>query len=185
MKTHSSKIVLLGPTNVGKSSLVHRIFRDRFLESGYTTIGAAFVCTELKVDDGRVLLNFWDTAGQERFSHFLPTYIRDANIALLCFETFDERKVKSYMNACYSENEDMIVVLVTTKWDIKEETCKLSNNFAILYDLPIFHTSSKTRYGIDELVEWLKETTLDIHVPPQKGSVTLSLSSEKKCCFVQ
>ena len=66
-RTCQFKMVLLGESAVGKSSLVLRFVRGQFHEYQESTIGAAFLTQTVCVDDITVKLELWDTAGQERF----------------------------------------------------------------------------------------------------------------------
>lgn len=62
------RIIMLGDSTVGKSSLVKRYTEDLFLDSINQTVGVDFYVHFLEVEQGvRVKLQFWDTAGQERF----------------------------------------------------------------------------------------------------------------------
>lgn len=65
-RTCQSKMVLLGESAVGKSSLVLRFVKGQFHEYQESTIGAAFLTQTVSVDDTTVKLELWDTAGQER-----------------------------------------------------------------------------------------------------------------------
>jgi small GTP-binding protein len=60
------KLVLLGDSAVGKSSLVSRFVRDEFSDAPQPTIGAAFLTKTVKCDDTLIKFEIWDTAGQER-----------------------------------------------------------------------------------------------------------------------
>ena len=62
------KLVLLGESAVGKSSLVLRFVKGQFHEYQESTIGAAFLTQTLCIDDTAVKFEIWDTAGQERYS---------------------------------------------------------------------------------------------------------------------
>jgi Ras-related protein Rab-7A len=61
------KIVVLGSSNVGKTSLMRRYVVNAFEQHRRATIGADFMTKELTLRDTAVLLQIWDTAGQERF----------------------------------------------------------------------------------------------------------------------
>jgi GTPase SAR1 family protein len=61
------KIVVLGSSNVGKTSLMRRYVANAFEQHRRATIGADFMTKELTLRDTAVLLQIWDTAGQERF----------------------------------------------------------------------------------------------------------------------
>lgn len=60
------KLVLLGESSVGKSSLVIRFVKGQFHEYQESTIGAAFLAQTVCVEDTLVKFEIWDTAGQER-----------------------------------------------------------------------------------------------------------------------
>jgi len=62
------KLVVIGDSGVGKSSLIHLFQKGHFSENFKPTIGADFANRDIQLDDGRVcVLQIWDTAGQERF----------------------------------------------------------------------------------------------------------------------
>eukprot|EP00002_Diphylleia_rotans_P037497 TRINITY_DN8381_c0_g1_i4.p1 TRINITY_DN8381_c0_g1~~TRINITY_DN8381_c0_g1_i4.p1 ORF type:complete len:133 (+),score=33.40 TRINITY_DN8381_c0_g1_i4:61-459(+) len=62
-----AKVVMLGDSGVGKSSLVTRYVNGKFETSMKSTIGASFFSKRFLVDGSKVKLQIWDTAGQERF----------------------------------------------------------------------------------------------------------------------
>jgi small GTP-binding protein len=70
----SFKLVLLGESAVGKSSLVLRFVRAQFFEYQESTIGAAFLTQTVTVGDSTIKYEIWDTAGQERYKSLAPMY---------------------------------------------------------------------------------------------------------------
>jgi small GTP-binding protein len=80
----SYKIVVVGASAVGKSSIVQRLVQGTFTEDGTTTCGADFYTNTCPVNSDQVKLQIWDTAGQERFrsisgmplGQFLSTILR-------------------------------------------------------------------------------------------------------------
>ena len=62
------KLVLLGDSAVGKSSLVLRFVRGQFFEYQESTIGAAFLTQTVALNDTTVKFEIWDTAGQARLA---------------------------------------------------------------------------------------------------------------------
>ncbi|KAF8138159.1 ras-domain-containing protein [Boletus edulis] len=91
-----AKIVVMGNTGVGKTSLLHRYTQNKFDPRNVTsTTGAFFVTKKVYIDGLKVRLQLWDTAGQERFRSMAPMYYRGANAALLLYDitnasTFDD-----------------------------------------------------------------------------------------------
>jgi len=80
------KVVLLGESAVGKSSLVLRFVKREFHEFQESTIGAAFLTQTIQVDDTTVKFEIWDTAGQERYHSLAPMYYRGAQAALIVYD---------------------------------------------------------------------------------------------------
>lgn len=71
------KLVLLGESAVGKSSLVLRFVKGQFHEYQESTIGAAFLTQTVCLDDTTVKFEIWDTAGQERYvSYLISVYLQ-------------------------------------------------------------------------------------------------------------
>ena len=85
------KCVVLGSSNVGKSSLLERYTKNSFRPERRVTLGADFASKVIEVGNERVRLVIWDTAGQERFHHGTigGAYYRGADGALLVYDTTD------------------------------------------------------------------------------------------------
>lgn len=82
------KLVLLGESSVGKSSLVLRFCKDKFQEYQESTIGAAFITQSVFLEDQNAIVKFdiWDTAGQERYHSLAPMYYRGAQAAIVVYD---------------------------------------------------------------------------------------------------
>nr|XP_025689739.1 ras-related protein Rab7 isoform X1 [Arachis hypogaea] len=88
------KVILLGDSGVGKTSLMNQYVYRKFSQHYKATIGADFVTKELQVDDKLVTLQIWDTAGQERFNSLGAAFYRGADCCVLVYDvnahkTFD------------------------------------------------------------------------------------------------
>ena len=101
------KIIMIGDSMVGKTSIIQRFIDDVFLDNGGTqpTIAWDFKVKTLEVlrpgvtdprskDRDTVRLYVWDTAGQERFRNIAHMYYKDINGVLLCFDLTDEESFK-------------------------------------------------------------------------------------------
>lgn len=118
-----AKIVVMGNTGVGKTSLLHRYTQNRFDPRNMTsTTGAFFVTKKVHVDGLKVRLQLWDTAGQERFRSMAPMYYRGANAALLLYDitnaaTFDDIRgwLAELKKNCPPE---LIIYIVGSKADL-------------------------------------------------------------------
>ena len=117
------KVVLLGESCCGKSSLVLRLVEDEF-HALQPTVGAAFLVYRTTVDDITVNLEIWDTAGQERYLSLAPMYCRGAAAVLV---VYDITSLGSFNRAKYSIRELManspetMITLVGNKCDLEEQ----------------------------------------------------------------
>ncbi|XP_013873278.1 ras-related protein Rab-17 [Austrofundulus limnaeus] len=85
VRTLRVKMVLLGSSGVGKSSLALRFSRDQFRNSS-PTVGCAFLTRMLLLSDVTFRLEIWDTAGQEKYHSVTPLYYRGAHAALVVYD---------------------------------------------------------------------------------------------------
>jgi len=87
------KIVLLGESGVGKTSIINRYINKRFDNDLVPTEGATFANKIIKLNkfDGKCIkLNIWDTAGQERFRALSKIFYQDAHAAILVYDITDK-----------------------------------------------------------------------------------------------
>ncbi|KAL1741156.1 ras-domain-containing protein [Schizophyllum fasciatum] len=94
------KLVVIGPSGVGKTSLRGQYISGRFSTGYRATIGADFITKTLPHPtrpDESVVLQIWDTAGQERFSSLSSAFFRGADAAILCFDANDRESMRSLL----------------------------------------------------------------------------------------
>lgn len=99
------KLVLLGDSAVGKSSLVLRFVRGQFFEYQESTIGAAFLTQTVALNDTTVKFEIWDTAGQERYHSLAPMYYRGAAAAIVVYDITNRvrgRRALPHRRQCHS-----------------------------------------------------------------------------------
>ncbi|KAM6491305.1 ras domain containing protein [Amanita muscaria] len=92
------KLVLIGPSGVGKSALRGKYITGRFFSGYRTTIGADFITKTLphpSRPEDSVSLQIWDTAGQERFSSLSNAFFRGADAAILIFDVNNPESMES------------------------------------------------------------------------------------------
>ncbi|XP_028302000.1 ras-related protein rab7 [Gouania willdenowi] len=80
------KIVLIGNSGVGKSSLINRFVYHRFTNMYRSTIGSDLLFKTVHLEDQSVTLQMWDTAGMERFQSLGPPLYRGAHCCILVFD---------------------------------------------------------------------------------------------------
>ncbi|EQC35691.1 hypothetical protein, variant [Saprolegnia diclina VS20] len=100
-KPHKIKLLLLGDSGVGKTSLMRVFSGDEFSESMLATAGVDFKLRQLRLEDEHdVALQIWDTAGQERFHRITSTYYKGANGIILVYDVSDKRGFDSTSFLC-------------------------------------------------------------------------------------
>ncbi|KAI8394228.1 ras family-domain-containing protein [Radiomyces spectabilis] len=119
------KLVLLGESAVGKSSLVLRFVNREYQENREPTIGAAFLTQKCFVNNRSIKLEIWDTAGQERFHSLAPMYYRNAQAAVVVYDITKAstlEKAKSWVKELQRQaNPDIVIALVGNKLDLVQE----------------------------------------------------------------
>lgn len=92
-KPNFFKILVVGETSVGKTSIIKRLCHDEFTSDCPSTIGADFFSKKIELDSGRFHLQFWDVSGDEAFNSMCKFYARNTDA---CIIVYDQTNLKSY-----------------------------------------------------------------------------------------
>mmetsp|Transcript_29097 Transcript_29097/g.53040 ORF Transcript_29097/g.53040 Transcript_29097/m.53040 type:complete len:205 (+) Transcript_29097:53-667(+) len=165
---HLFKLLIIGDSGVGKSSILLRFAEDEFNEKQASTIGVDFKTKLMQVRGKKLKLALWDTAGQERFRTLTSSYYRGAQGIILVYDccqraTFDHVKFWQDEVRKYSTNQDAILMLVANKIDLPsaEVTREEGEEFAFANSMMFIETSAKTRQGIKQAFEEIVFKILD------------------------
>lgn len=119
------KVVLAGDAAVGKSSLIMRLCKGKFVSNLSSTLGVDFQTKLIELDGRTVALQLWDTAGQERFRSIAKSYFRRADGVLLLYDCTYERSYLSIREWMESIEEGAIkklpIMLCGNKTDMRAE----------------------------------------------------------------
>lgn len=194
------KLLLIGDSGVGKSSLLLRYVNDAYSTSHMSTIGIDFKVKTIDVDGQRVKLQIWDTAGQERFRKITSNYYRGAQGILFVFDLTD---LKSFNNITFWINEvkkqidlnsKVKIILVGTKSDAvdlypennKDITNKTIQNFLKHNKMLYVETSAKLNTGITTTFDVIAKELMDIKTNKQDPLgiklAQLNVNDVKKSC---
>ena len=157
------KILTLGDTTVGKSSIVLRYAEDKFNENNaLATIGIDFKIKQIYRGGELIKVSIYDTAGQERFQNIIKHYYRGANGVLLTYDITNRgsfEKLGFWLNDLKENSdsmEDLYICLIGNKIDNEDErevTTEEANIYAKDNNMPYFEVSAKTGQGIKKLFD--------------------------------
>ena len=103
------KVVLLGESGVGKTSIISRFINDTFDEGLVTTTGASYVGKDMVFKDYNnqvIKFEIWDTAGQEKYRSLTQIFYKDAAIAILVYDITNEDSFEEVKNYWYKQIEE-------------------------------------------------------------------------------
>ncbi|XP_021887598.1 ras-related protein Rab7-like [Carica papaya] len=169
------KVIFLGDSGVGKTSLMNQYVYKKFSEQYKATIGADFVTKELQIDDKVVTLQIWDTAGQERFQSLGAAFYRGADCCILIYDVNVQKSFESLQNwheefikqADPINPETFPFIVIGNKIDMEGEHGRAVSErkarewCASRENIPYFETSAKLNYNIDEAFLCIANLALD------------------------
>jgi small GTP-binding protein len=165
------KLLMLGDSGVGKSSLLRRYVDDTFSPTFSTTIGIDFKIKTLTVNNKNIKLQIWDTAGQERFRTITTAYYRGAHGVIIVFDVTSKTTYTNAYNTWLpsvrklSENNNPVIVLAGNKCDqdgLRVVTAREAGELVKAHQLAAYtEVSASSRHNVDALFYDLLTRILD------------------------
>ena len=154
------KVVLLGETGVGKTSIISRYVTNKFSDVLMSTTGASYATKKIEIDsEHKIKLQIWDTAGQEKFRSLAKIFYQNSSVAVLVYDitrrdTFE--KIKDYWIKEIKDNapSDIIIAIAGNKsdnYEYEEVDMKEAKQFASEINAIFKLTSARFANGVDEL----------------------------------
>jgi small GTP-binding protein len=182
--TATYKIVIVGCSAVGKSSIIQRLIDGTFSEDVTSTCGADFCTYSCPINNENVKLQIWDTAGQERFRSISKSYFRNAVGAVLVYDitnvaSFD--RLGEWLNDLQMLSApNAYVLLVGNKADLERErqvSADLVREFAEKQHLETIETSALTGKNVAEAFARL---SLEVSTRVSNGSIVVNTSINRE-----
>lgn len=166
------KVIILGDSGVGKTSLMNQYVHKRFSNQYKATIGADFLTKEVMIDDKLVTLQIWDTAGQERFQSLGVAFYRGADSCVLVHDITDAKSfdnLDSWMeeflaHAAPRNAENFPFVVLGNKADLVAKR-QVSANKAKAWcsskgEIPFYETSAKEAVNVEQAFQTIAKNAL-------------------------
>lgn len=184
------KVVLMGQSSVGKTSIIIRFSKNSFKADQESTIGAAFVSRDIETSKGMVSLHIWDTAGQERYRSLVPKYSAGASAIIIVFDVTDEEsfeEAKHWLADARNNHQGgkLIYFLVGNKSDLTPQfDLSKAKQFAQDEGLEYTEASALTGENIDMIFEEIANMVPSLPTFNEGVDLTKPDSEKKKsgCC---
>ena len=193
------RLMLIGDSNVGKTSIIKRYCNNQFSPSYISTVGIDFETKYLRLNGKIINLQIWDTAGQERYKVLAKNYYKNSDGFIIVYDITDKKSFNNVANWITqikdSASENVKCVLLGNKCDLEElrqvdinQGKDLANN----YQLKFYETSAQKGNNIQKVFTDLVKGFLNddnfVNDSERTSSLseqrTLSTSRNKKikCC---
>ena len=193
------KVLLLGNSDVGKSSLLLRFVDKLWTDSFVPTIGVDFKVKTIQIGEKTVKMQIWDTAGQERFRNVVASYFRGSNGILLIYDVTNKDSFKNLDNWLEvienNASDNVLKILIGNKIDLVDEIevkHEEGQQFANRFNMQFIETSAKLDTNVSEAFETLAKLMIECNkqaplaqnkaenkkLAPNSGK---DLSTKKKC----
>ena len=194
------KIILLGETGTGKTSLINNYFGKKFSENEESTLSSEVSTRLLEIDQVKYSINLWDTCGQEKYHSVTKLFIKESKIVILVYNI---TKIKTFELLDYwvktteeilNKTTEVIYGVVGNKADLYEDQeveKSQGENFAKEVGALFIETSAKEdKLGFKQFVNKLIEKSIgkkcvDINSENKEEKKKLTLKKDKKkkgCC---
>jgi len=187
------KILILGDSSSGKTSILDRLVNNQFSNNYIATIGIDFNVKTIKIDNNtKIKLQIWDSCGQERFRSLTRSYYRNSAAFIICY---DISSAKSFQNAKfwideiekYVDKDDVVKILVGNKndlEDLRQIDYEEGKQYARTIGMDFFETSAKNNTNINKLFHHLSSILNDETIKKLEWNKNLLdiKNRRKNCC---
>lgn len=184
------KVILLGDSGVGKTSIVNREMKGEFSLDQISTVGFSMVTHEFGIDNRRIYFNIWDTAGQETYRSLIPSYLRSTDAAIIVYSIINNDSFQNLFEwvQLAIENEAKIIIIFGNQNDLVDmriiET-HMGETFAEKNKLLFFEGSALTGDGIHDMFTYIFDELANMtpaQEPVSGSSYIEPIDSHKKSC---
>lgn len=195
-KKNTLKVIVIGDSGVGKTSLIQTYFTGKFSSTHRPTLGADFLSGNVSLNGKDYTLQVWDTAGQEKFQSIGTAFYRGSDCCVIVYDitnptSFDKMNTwkKEFIDQGGITNPEKFPFVIIGNKSDKEAERKVQKEKAMVWcenqagNLQYFETSAKNDTGVKAAFEKVTEMASEqvkeeeIYIPP---SINLNDAKKKK-----
>ncbi|XP_076578558.1 EF-hand calcium-binding domain-containing protein 4B [Chaetodon auriga] len=185
------KVVLVGNSSVGKTSLLRSFCEGRFHPSTTATVGIDYSVKTLTLDNMQIAMQLWDTAGQERYRSITKQFFRKADGVVVMYDVTVKESFKAVQpwltNVQDAAGEGIPILLLGNKMDMdghREVSFKEAEQLAYENKVMFFEVSAYTAKNVAESLTHLARVLMEQEDTVRDTTVILSAQPIKKkaCC---
>ena len=188
MSEDTLKVVLIGESGTGKTSIIQRYAYKLFDPNCASSISSQYITKNIELKDRTIRFDIWDTAGQEKYRSMAKLFYKDAKIILFVYDISSKNTFLELKNFWVSEvkqncEPNALLGVVANKNDLytsqqvpKEEGLKLADEIGAIFQM----TSAKSGYGINNLFENIGKKYLDPNYDYQAADKIAEETYKKK-----
>jgi len=185
------KVIIVGDSGVGKSSILKRGVNNKFDENYHATVGFEFLMQYYIVNDLKIKLQIWDTCGQEMYRSLVQGYYRNSSLAILVYDISKKESYEgldTWLKDIRSRLEQEIPIFIAgNKYDL-ENNRKISfdeaKEFSKTRKIEFFtECSAKTGYNVEnifyEAAKQIYKNNKDLVKDKNSGKLKIGLDDNK------
>ena len=196
------KLLIIGDSSVGKTSMLLSYTDNYFPESHLATIGVEYKVKEIVTDKYNISLQIWDTAGQERFRSITKSFFRNTNGIIFVYDVTCRKSfqsVKEWIKDSELHDTGFDKILCGNKIDLKEKrevNFDELEEFGMKKKIEVMEISARERINIDEAFQKIinlilsnksdKEIIDEFGIKNNNNDINLDKKNTKKrkqgCC---
>ena len=163
------RIMIVGDSNVGKTSLISKYSNGVFNKNESTTIGIDYKNKKVHKHGINIKLQLWDTAGEKRYHSLTNASLRDADGIILAYDitnlpsftSIKDNWISVINNRC---RKDTVVVLAGDKKDLensREVSSEDAYELAKFYNYEFYETSAKNDLNVENIFDYIVDKLLE------------------------
>ena len=196
------KLLIIGDSSVGKTSMLLSYTDNYFPESHLATIGVEYKVKEIETDKYNISLQIWDTAGQERFRSITKSFFRNTNGIIFVYDVTCRKSfqsVKEWIKDSELHDTGFEKILCGNKIDLKEKrevNFDELEEFGMKKKIEVMEISAKERIKINDAFQKIinlilsnktdKEIIDEFGIKNNNNDINLDKNNTKKrkqgCC---